>query len=81
MENPTSIKQLIQKLMPKQLEIVMGQVISSEPLAIQAVNDDKLILSRSMITIPGRITGLQTGELVHILVCNSGKKYYLLDRR
>ena len=37
--------------------------------------------SSKMITVPGRITDLQAGELVHILVYNSGKKYYLLDRR
>ncbi len=81
MENPTSIKQLIQRLMPRQPEIVMGQVLSSEPLSVQIANDEKLILSRKMITVPGRITDLQAGELVHILVYNSGKKYYLLDRR
>lgn len=81
MENPTSIKQLIQRLMPRQPEIVMGQVLSSEPLSVQIVNDEKLILSRNTITVPGRIADLQAGELVHILVYNSGKKYYLLDRR
>ena len=81
MENPTSIKQLIQRLMPRQPEIVMGQVLSSDPLSVQIVNDEKQVLSSKMITVPGRITGLQTGELVHILVYNSGKKYYLLDRR
>lgn len=42
MENPTSLKQLIQQLMPRGNEVIEGVVISENPLIVQAVNDEKL---------------------------------------
>lgn len=82
MNDPTSIKQLIQKLMPKGNEIIIGKVLSADPLKIQIVNDEKLILSRNMLIIPKRIVdeALQVDEYVHIIVFNNGKKYYVLDK-
>ena len=82
MSDPTSIKQLIQKLMPRGNEIVMGKVLSADPLKVQIVNDEKLILSRNMLIIPKRIYDepLQRDEYVHVLSFANGKKYYILDR-
>ena len=54
MNDCTSIKQLIQRLMPRQNEIVIGKVVRSNPLHVQILNDDKLILSKGLV-IPERI--------------------------
>lgn len=53
MNDCTSIKQLIQRLMPRQNEIVIGKVVRSNPLHVQILNDDKLILSKGLV-IPER---------------------------
>ena len=68
MNDCTSIKQLIQRLMPRQNEIVIGKVVRSNPLHVQILNDDKLILSKGLV-IPERILAenLVVGEYVHIL--------------
>lgn len=80
MQSSTSIKELIQKLMPKPNEIIIGRVTSENPFAVQAENDEKLILSRKSLVVPARIEPLHTGDCIHILVLNGGKKYYALDR-
>lgn len=82
MDNPTSLKQLIQRLMPRQPEVIMGRTISEEPLIIQAENDEKLKLSKSNSIIPKKFYDypLRIGEKVHILVLSDGKKHYILDR-
>lgn len=82
MQSPTSIKQLIQQIMPRQTEIVIGKVMSANPLKVQVINDEKLVLNRNILIIPKRIVDepLKFGECIHILVVNSGKKYYALDR-
>ena len=54
MNDCTSIKQLVQRLMPRQNEIVIGKVVRSNPLHVQILNDDKLILSKGLV-IPERI--------------------------
>lgn len=81
MNDCTSIKQLVQRLMPRQNEIVIGKVVQSNPLHVQILNDDKLILSKGLV-IPERILAenLVAGEYVHILTFNNGKKYYVLDK-
>ena len=81
MNDCTSIKQLVQRLMPRQNEIVIGKVVRSNPLHVQILNDDKLILSKGLV-IPVRILAenLVVGEYVHILTFNNGKKYYVLDK-
>ena len=68
MNDCTSIKQLVQRLMPRQNEIVIGKVVRSNPLHVQILNDDKLILSKGLV-IPERILAenLVVGEYVHIL--------------
>lgn len=80
MYQETSIKELIQKLMPKQNEIIVGRVVSENPFRVQAVNDEKLTLSRNTLIVPDRLSGIKSGEYLHILVLNGGKKYYALDK-
>ena len=67
MNDCTSIKQLVQRLMPRQNEIVIGKVVRSNPLHVQILNDDKLILSKGLV-IPERILAenLVVGEYVHL---------------
>ena len=82
MQQPISMKQLIQQLMPRQPEVIIGRVVSENPLMIQSENDEKLILNSSNLIIPRALHNdpLKCGEKMHILVFNSGKKYYALDR-
>lgn len=83
MVDQTSFIKLIRKLMPPPPEVILGRVISENPLEVQGVNDEKLkifgntlILSKQFRDAP-----LEIGEEIHILVFNNGKSYYALDRR
>lgn len=60
--------------------LIQGSVIGLAPLRVQAVNDNKLIISSASLVIPSRITNLEIGDRLHILVLQNGKKYYVLDR-
>lgn len=80
MYQETSLKALIQKLMPKPSEIIIGKVVSKNPLKVQAVNDEKLTFSKNTLVVPERLSGIKSGEYLHILVLNGGKKYYALDK-
>ena len=77
MDNPTSIKGLMQQMLPKGNDIVIGRVISVNPVRVQVINDEKLT---PITIVPQRLSDLHTGEYVHLLVFNNGKKYYALDR-
>lgn len=77
MDNPTSIKGMMQQMLPKGNDIVIGRVISENPVRVQVINDEKLTL---LPIVPQRLSDLQIGEHVHLLVFNNGKKYYALDR-
>ena len=77
MNNPTSLKELIQQMTPKGSDIVIGRIISENPIRVQIVNDDKLI---PVPVVHQRLSDLHTGEYLHLLVFNNGKKYYALDR-
>ncbi len=41
MDNPTSIKGLMQQMLPKGNDIVIGRVISVNPVRVQVINDEK----------------------------------------
>lgn len=56
MTEPTSIKQAIQSMIPNNVGVLRGKVISTEPLKIRAVNDDKLILTAGVLCIPRHLT-------------------------
>lgn len=82
MQDTESVKQLIQQIVPRAPEIIIGRVISEDPLIVQAENDDKLPLDRNALIIPKSLHDdpLKYGERIHILVFNVGKSYYALDR-
>ena len=79
MGSAVSLKQLIQQMMPKGNEVIVGLVVSENPLIIQAVNDEKLkispIISKKFYEEP-----LKIGEYVHMLSFNNDKQYFVLDR-
>lgn len=77
MNNPTSIKGMMQQMLPKGNDVVIGRVISVNPVRVQVINDEKLT---PIPIVPQRLSDLHTGEHVHLLVFNNGKKYYALDR-
>lgn len=77
MYNPTSLKELIQRMMPRGNDIVIGKVISQNPIRVQVLSDEKLT---PLPIVPQRLSDLQLGEHVHLLVFNNRKKYYALDR-
>ena len=51
-----SLKALIQSLVPDPCGFLQGRVISVSPLKIQAVNDEKLILSTLSLIVPRHLT-------------------------
>lgn len=79
MDKSVSLKQLIQQMMPRGNEIILGIVISENPLTVQAVNDEKLtitpVISKRFYDEP-----LKIGEHVYMLSFNNNKKYFVLDR-
>ena len=52
MQEETSIKEILKNMVPEAMEIVQGKVISSSPLLIQVVNDEKLVLNENTICLP-----------------------------
>jgi hypothetical protein len=55
-QEQTSLKGLIQEMVPESMSVIQGKVISASPLKIQAVNDEKLILTESIICLPRHLT-------------------------
>lgn len=55
-ENATSIKGLFQALVPDREDVIQGIVKSVSPLTIQAVNDEKLTLTTSILIVPRHLT-------------------------
>ena len=72
-----SIKGMFQKMSQCGTDLIKGTVISENPVRVQALNDDKLIVTP---VVPLRLYDVKKGEKVYLLVLNSGKKYYLLDK-
>lgn len=58
--NPTSIKQLIQGMVPKEAELMQGKVISLDPLKIQMEGDEKHIIRERVVIIPRHLTDYET---------------------
>ena len=138
MPDQTSLKQLIQELIPDRAEVIEGAVTDSAPLEITLTNDAKMTLSVNSLIVPEHLTdheisvdimmgdgtlsaqtgaedgkgehehpetersgehahelkgfllkggkmivhmGLKIGDVVYLLSCNNGKKYYVLDKR
>lgn len=83
MESDVSLVKLIRELMPPPPEVILGRVISEDPLEVQGVNDEKLSIFGNTLILSKqfRDTPLELGEEIHILVFNNSKSYYALDRR
>lgn len=77
MHQADSIKGMFQKMSQSGTDLIKGTVISENPVRVQAVNDDKLIVTP---VVPLRLSDIKKEEKVHLLVLNNGKKYYLLDK-
>lgn len=56
MEDQTSLKQLIQSLMPDGPGVVEGTVTNASPLEITLTNDDKMTLSANSLIVPEHLT-------------------------
>lgn len=60
MSEPTSVKELIQGMMPPGAAVIRGRVTSADPLVIVAVNDDKLVLNANTLIVPRHLTDYAT---------------------
>jgi len=60
MQDPTSLKELLQGIAPEAMTIIQGKVISSSPLEIQALNDDKHIINKNLICLPRHLSTYKT---------------------
>ena len=63
MPNPneaTGLKQLFQGMVPEGTTIVNGTVVSTSPLSIRIENDEKLVVSGSVLLVPRNLTDWQT---------------------
>ena len=56
LNNATSIKGMIQQLAPEQIRMMLGEVISDDPLKVQVKNDEKLIIPKNLLVIPEWLT-------------------------
>ena len=79
----TSLKGLIQGLSPEQPGVIEGKVTSTSPLSVTIVNDTKMCLSANSLVVPQHLTSytVKIGDVVYLLHYNSGKKFYILDRK
>lgn len=67
MENPESIKQIIQKLSKtRDGAVIEATVISADPLKVRATNDDKLILSMATLVVPRHLTDYTTKATISV---------------
>lgn len=60
MQEPTSLKELFQGMVPEAMAVVQGKVISASPLKIQVINDEKLILEQNIICLPRHLSTYKT---------------------
>lgn len=56
----TSLKQLIQGMTGDGVAVIQGKVLQASPLKIQAVNDEKLIISQNSLFVPRHLTDYTT---------------------
>lgn len=56
MEDSTSIKQMMQSMMPDGAGVVEGTVTSASPLEITLTNDAKMALSANSLIVPEHLT-------------------------
>lgn len=56
MEDPTSLKQIIQSMVPDGAGVVEGTVTRAAPLEITLTNDAKMVLSSNSLIVPEHLT-------------------------
>lgn len=56
MEDQTSLKQMIQSMVPDGAGVVEGTVTNADPLEITLTNDAKMILSSNSLIVPEHLT-------------------------
>ena len=86
-DNPTSIKALFQGLIPDGDEVIQGIVKSAEPLRIQAVNDEKLLINTPLLIVPKHLStytvqvqiASYTGEMTVHNGLKVGEKVHLIS--
>lgn len=59
-QEPTSLKELFQGMVPESMGVVQGKVVSASPLKIQVVNDEKLVLAANLICLPRHLSDYTT---------------------
>jgi len=59
-QEPTSIKEMFQGMMPNPPAVVRGEVISVSPLEIKVANDPKLVLNENVICLPRHLSDYTT---------------------
>lgn len=59
-QEANSLKQILQDMMPVSLEVIRGVVISENPLKIQVINDEKMIISENIMCLPRHLSSYQT---------------------
>lgn len=52
----TSLKQLLQGIQVKDMTLLQGKVIQESPLKIQAVNDEKLVITEEIAIVPRHLS-------------------------
>lgn len=86
MENQTSIKQMLQWMMPDGVGVVEGTVTKALPLEITLTNDAKMVLSINSLVIPKHLTdyevnanimGKGQGKIIIYSGLKTGEKVYL----
>ena len=80
-EEPTSIKQAIQKFSGENLNVVVGKVMKTSPLKVALVNDMKGNITEETLLIPKHVTGLSKGKELWLLPLRNGAQYFVLGLR
>ena len=62
----TSLKQLIQSMIPEAVEIMVGTVLKTSPLKIQIVNDPALIITDTNTVVPWHLTDYSTNVTIKV---------------
>lgn len=56
----TSFKQLFQSMTGGEVTVIQGRVISTSPLKVQAINDEKLTIYQNSLFVPRHLTDYTT---------------------
>lgn len=89
MNNPSSLKALLQSMAVESMAILHGKVTSPNPLKIQIANDAKLVLGENILCLPKHlstykatvdISGVASGVTMTVYnALQEGDKVYILS--